>query len=146
MECVCLCILLGGRGEVAKPVCVMVRWCARFPVLGGFPFRVILRWGVWGCLEGVRGVFLCVPLVVCISMQSGCISFIVFRQGAHHAMGWSVVVWAWVWFHIAILCGIWDPLGVLWVGDIRGGVWSHIVARIRWVVSWYQVGDVVLQE
>ena len=61
-------------------------------------------------------------------------------------MGWSVVVWAWVWFHIAILCGIWDPLGVLWVGDIRGGVWGHIVAHIRWVVSWYPLGDVVLQE
>ena len=31
---------------------------------------------------------------------------------------------------IAILCGVWDPLGVLWVGDLRGGVWSHIVVHI----------------
>ena len=145
MECVCLCILLGRRGGVAKTVCVMVGWCARFPVLGTFLLRVILRWGVSVCMEGVRGVFLCVP-VLCVSMQSRCISFIGLRRGAHHAIVWSVVVWASVWFHIAISCGIWDLVGVLWVGDIRGGVWSHIVARIRWLVRWYPVGDVILQE
>ena len=61
-------------------------------------------------------------------------------------MGWSVAVWARVWFHIAILCGIWNPLGVFWVGVIQGSGWVHIVAHIRGAVSWYPVGDVVLQE
>ena len=73
-----------------------------------------------------------------------------FRQGAHHAVGWGVVVWARVWFHIAILCGIWDPLGAPWIGDFRGGVWVYIVVRMSWVVyvrdCWYPVSDVVLQQ
>ena len=59
-------------------------------------------------------------------------------------MGWGIVVWPRVWFHIAILCGIWDPLGVLWVGDLWGGVWIYIVVRMQWVVCWFLVGDVVL--
>ena len=63
-------------------------------------------------------------------------------------MWWGVVVRARIWFHIAILCGIWDPFGVLWVGDIRDGMWIYIVVCVSWVVyvrdCWHPVGDVVL--
>ena len=42
-----------------------------------------------------------------------------FSEGWYHPVGWCVVLWAPVWLRIAILCGIWDPFTVLWVGFVR---------------------------
>ena len=61
-------------------------------------------------------------------------------------MGRGVAIWAWVWLHIAILSGIRNPLGVLWVDHIRGNGCDPVMAHIRWVVRWHLVGDAILQE